>query len=153
VTPVLDLPELLRDPSKIEFGIDSGTDASQDAFKKPSVLVVDDSLSARRSISQFMQDSGYDIRTARDGVEAVEILKVFTPNILLVDMEMPRMNGIELTAYVRSQKSIAKLPIIMITSRSTSKHQQQAEQAGVNSYFTKPFTDEELFGEIEKLRA
>jgi chemotaxis protein histidine kinase CheA/CheY-like chemotaxis protein len=148
--PVLDLPELLRDPGKLAES--DYADNVQNGFQLPTAMVVDDSLSVRRSLTQFMEDSGYKVRAARDGIEAIEILKGFKPDILLVDMEMPRMNGIELSAYVRSQDSIAELPIIMITSRSSAKHREQAERAGINSHVTKPFSEEALLEEIERLR-
>ncbi|MBI4006226.1 MAG: response regulator, partial [Gammaproteobacteria bacterium] len=153
VTSVLDLPDLLRDPHRHIDNTGAGIEPEME-YSLPLALVVDDSLSARRSLGKFLQDSGYEVRMARDGIEAVEILNVLTPkpNILLVDLEMPRMNGIELTAHVRSHEGIADLPIIMVTSRSTSKHRLQAEQAGVNAYFTKPFTEEELLERIEHLK-
>ena len=79
--------------------------------------MVDDSLSARRSLAQFLQDAGYEVRTARDGLEAAEMLNALDPQVLLVDLEMPRMNGIELAGHVRSVPRLAAVPIIMITSR------------------------------------
>lgn len=150
VIPVLDLPELLVDPG--DLADTNYADANQSGYQKPTAIVVDDSLSARRSLTQFMEDSGYKVRAARDGIEAVEILKDFKPDILLVDMEMPRMNGIELSAYVRSQESIAELPIIMITSRSAAKHREEADRAGINSYLTKPFSEGVLLEEVERLK-
>ena len=152
VIPVLDLPELLRDPGDFS-GSDYADNVGQGGPQAPTAMIVDDSLSVRRSITQFMEDSGYKVRAARDGIEAIEILKDFKPAILLVDMEMPRMNGIEFSAYVRSQSSLADIPIIMITSRSTSKHREEAKRAGVNSHITKPFSEGDLLAEIERLRA
>jgi len=151
VIPVLDLPEFLRDPDNIAESLDAAHDG-QEGFQLPTAMVVDDSLSVRRSLTQFMEDSGYKVRAARDGIEAIEILEGFKPDILLVDMEMPRMNGIELSAYVRSHESIADIPIIMITSRSSTKHREQAERAGINSHVTKPFSEVALLEEIERLR-
>jgi DNA-binding response OmpR family regulator len=113
--------------------------------------VVDDSLSARRALAQVLSDAGYEVRTARDGLEAVEVIDVRTPDIVLVDMEMPRMNGIELTAHVRSRAATARLPVIMVTSRSTSKHRQQAEAAGVDVYLTKPFAEDQLLEHVQTL--
>ncbi len=152
VIPVLDLPELLRDPGDFS-GSDYADNVGQGGPQAPTAMIVDDSLSVRRSITQFMEDSGYKVRAARDGIEAIDILKGFKPAILLVDMEMPRMNGIEFSAYVRNQSSLADIPIIMITSRSTSKHREEAKRAGVNSHITKPFSEDDLLAEIERLRA
>ena len=154
VTPVLDLPELLRAPS----GAAERTSTAQFVMnttqsRLPLALVVDDSLSARRSLTQFLQDAGYEVRAARDGLEAVDILEGYKPEVLLVDLEMPRMNGIELTSYVRSTSKLADLPIVMITSRSAAKHRQQAEAAGVNLYLTKPFAEDELLEHLQAVRS
>lgn len=152
VTPVLDLPELLRTPASV--ATQTATNIERTAIlppKLPRALVVDDSLTARRALAQFMQDSGFDVRTARDGIEAMEIIQGSRPDILLVDLEMPRMNGIELTTYVRGVPEMSGVPIIMVTSRSTSRHREQATAAGVNVYLTKPFSDDELLDHIKEL--
>jgi chemosensory pili system protein ChpA (sensor histidine kinase/response regulator) len=100
-----------------------------------------------------MKDAGFDVRTAIDGLEAISILDKWKPNILLVDMEMPRMNGLELTAHIRARAGMERVPVVMITSRSTEKHRQQAETAGVNVYLTKPFSDDELLRHVMELTA
>jgi chemosensory pili system protein ChpA (sensor histidine kinase/response regulator) len=152
VTPVIDLPELLRAPQQAASPLaTAATSASQARPMLPTALVVDDSLSARRALAQVLSDAGYEVRTARDGLEAVEVIEVHAPDILLVDMEMPRMNGIELTAHVRSRAATARLPVIMVTSRSTSKHRQQAEAAGVDLYLTKPFAEDQLLEHVQTL--
>ena len=114
-------------------------------------LVVDDSLSQRRALEQLLTDAGFRVQTARDGIEAAEILKAFRPNVILTDLEMPRMNGIELASHIRTQERIKHLPVIMITSRTTQKHRQMAEEAGVDSYFTKPVRDEDLLMTMQNL--
>ena len=81
----------------------------------------------------------------------MEIIEKKTPDILLVDMEMPRMNGMELTTYVRANQETADIPVIMVTSRSTEKHREQASSAGVNVHLTKPFSDDDLLDHISKL--
>ena len=115
------------------------------------MLAVDDSLSARRSLAQFAQDAGFEVRTARDGLEAIEIITGKQPDIVLADLEMPRMNGLELTAHLRANPATRELPVIMITSRSTEKHRREAETMGVNVYLTKPFVEDELLEHIHKL--
>ena len=115
----------------------------------PKVLVVDDSLSARNSLAEFMQDSGYRVFTARDGIDAIDMLEQHSPDILLVDMEMPRMNGLELTSYVRANKATQNLPIIMITSRATDKHRREADKVGVNAYLIKPYSETEVLDQVE----
>jgi chemosensory pili system protein ChpA (sensor histidine kinase/response regulator) len=91
------------------------------------------------------------VNEARDGMEALERMTDRRPDIMLVDMEMPRMNGIELTAHVRSRVDTANIPIIMVTSRSTQKHREQAKAAGVNEYMTKPFSEDTLLEKVQSL--
>jgi chemosensory pili system protein ChpA (sensor histidine kinase/response regulator) len=95
-----------------------------------------------------MSDSGFQVRTARDGVEAVKIMQARQPDLLLVDLEMPRMNGLELTHHVRANDDTRDVPVIMITSRSTEKHRKQAEAAGVTQYLTKPYAEDELMEHV-----
>ncbi|MGI9335043.1 MAG: hybrid sensor histidine kinase/response regulator, partial [Gammaproteobacteria bacterium] len=157
VTPVLDLPDLLRAPARSRApatggsGRTPGPSAAAVATDVQSVLVVDDSLSARRSLAQVMKDYGYDVRTARDGLEAVTELEQARPDLLLTDLEMPRMNGMELARHARARSATVDLPIVMVTSRSTVKHREQAEAAGVNVYLTKPFSEEELIDHVARL--
>ncbi len=151
VTPVLDLPELLSAPMRTTRHIlqqdDAGTSVQRHVRR---ALVVDDSLSARRALAEFVTDLGFEVHTASDGLEAVAILEHTLPDILLVDLEMPRMNGLELTSHVRSRTATQDLPVIMITSRSTEKHRQNADQAGVNMYLIKPFSEDDLATHIEQ---
>ncbi|MEN9472606.1 MAG: hypothetical protein RLZZ495_695 [Pseudomonadota bacterium] len=158
VVAVIDIPELIRKPTRQTVhshhvgGLhDARNDGGRAAALRRTALVVDDSLSARRATIQFMKDSGFDVRGAIDGIEAIEILTKWKPSILLVDMEMPRMNGLDLTAHVRAQADMAHIPIIMITSRSTEKHRSQAKAAGVNVYLTKPFSEEDLLEHLAQL--
>ena len=154
VTPVIDVVELLREHVNVEPARTmSGTTQTTEAAALPLALVVDDSLSARRALAQLLSDSGFEVLTARDGMEAVETLEKTYPDILFVDLEMPRMNGIELTMHVRSKPRTAKVPVIMITSRSTVKHRQQAESAGVNAYITKPFAEDMVLEHTRNLLA
>ncbi|OUS13718.1 hypothetical protein A9Q89_01730 [Gammaproteobacteria bacterium 53_120_T64] len=155
VSPVLDLVEMLRQPIAYEqVSSQAYSLASSDAGgSQPVAFVVDDSLSARRALAQLLGDAGYTVQTARDGLEAVDLLSAGRPDIIFVDMEMPRMNGIELTSHIRSRGGLEQLPVVMITSRSTEKHRRQAADAGVDLYLTKPFSDDQLIEQIETLTA
>ena len=83
-------------------------------------------------------------------MEAIEALRHFMPSLVLTDLEMPNMNGLELTMYIRHREDLRHLPVIMITSRSQDKHRHQAEKAGVDGYFTKPYTDTDLLKVIRQ---
>jgi CheY-like chemotaxis protein len=99
-------------------------------------------------VATLLEDHGYDVTLARDGLEAVKSMEVARPDVLLTDLEMPNMNGLELAAHVRSVPALALLPVIMITSRSMDKHRRQAIASGVNTYLTKPYTDQELLQHV-----
>lgn len=158
VAPVIDLVELLRTPAQHQlrrhFASVAGQAASgvgEEGTGALTALVVDDSLSARRAASAVMQDAGYQVRTAIDGLDAVGILQRFVPSVMLVDMEMPRMNGIELTSHVRDSARTKNVPVIMITSRSTEKHRRMCKDAGVDVYLTKPYSDDVLIDHVQRL--
>lgn len=121
------------------------------AQEAPGVLVVDDALTVRNALRQLVQDAGYRVEAARDGIEAIGALRDFKPSIVLTDLEMPNMNGVELASHLRSREDAMKrVPIIMITSRSQEKHRRMAEQAGVDTYITKPYNDGELLQAIRR---
>ncbi len=116
-----------------------------------NILVVDDSLSVRNTLQELVGDAGFNVKTARDGIEAVNLLDTFTPQVVLTDLEMPNMNGVELTSHIRNRSGMQSTPVIMITSRSQDKHRELAMQAGVNVYYTKPYNDGELLKTISEL--
>ena len=149
VAPLLDLAELLRLPTP--QSIWEQTVISSGIHKpatRQDILVVDDSLSVRKSLVQLISDAGYNVKAAKDGLEAIALLKDLMPGVVLTDLEMPNMNGLEFTSHLRTRADTRELPIIMITSRSMDKHRKQAELAGVNVYLTKPYTDSDLLGHI-----
>jgi CheY-like chemotaxis protein len=117
------------------------------------VLVVDDSPSVRRVVGNMLKASGWEVQSARDGIEALEIVGRQTPTAILLDIEMPRMDGYELMATLRSQPQYHHLPLIVLTSRAATKHQQRALQLGANAYVVKPYQDEELLNTLDSLVA
>jgi chemotaxis protein histidine kinase CheA/ActR/RegA family two-component response regulator len=149
IAPLLDVPEMLRSPADFERNAQSGELAA--VAEQTRILVVDDSLGVRRSLMQLIGDSGLDCQSANDGVEAVQAIEKFRPHLVITDLEMPNMNGLELTAHLRKQAETRNLPIIMITSRSQAKHRELAEKSGVTVYLTKPYSDVELMAHIGKI--
>ena len=115
------------------------------------VMVVDDSITVRKVTQRHLQKRGIDVLLAKDGVEALELLRDQVPDVMLVDIEMPRMDGYELTSRVRSEARLKEIPIIMITSRAGDKHRDKAFALGVNAYMTKPYQEDELFAKISSL--
>jgi chemosensory pili system protein ChpA (sensor histidine kinase/response regulator) len=108
------------------------------------VMVVDDSLTVRRVTQRFLVREGYQVVLAKDGVDALEQLQAITPDVMLVDIEMPRMDGFDLTRNVRSDERTKHIPIIMITSRTATKHRNYAMELGVNEYLGKPYQEADL---------
>ncbi|XID75665.1 Hpt domain-containing protein [Alkanindiges sp. WGS2144] len=119
--------------------------------RKQLVMVVDDSVTVRKVTTRLLERQGYEVVTAKDGVDAIEKLEEVTPDIMLLDIEMPRMDGFEVANLVRHNDRISELPIIMITSRTGEKHRERAFLTGVNCYMGKPFQELELLQNIEEL--
>jgi chemosensory pili system protein ChpA (sensor histidine kinase/response regulator) len=111
---------------------------------QPIVMVVDDSLTVRRVTQRFLTREGYQVMLAKDGVDALEQLQTVTPDLMLVDIEMPRMDGFDLTRNVRGDSRTRHIPIIMITSRTATKHRNYAMDLGVNEYLGKPYQEADL---------
>ena len=121
--------------------------------ERTRVLVVDDALSVRRSMQQLLGDAGYDVATAADGFEAIEQIRLKRPSLMLTDLEMPNLNGLELTRRLREVQQWMDLPIVMITSRAGDKHRAIAAEAGVDVYLTKPYLDADLLMHVRSLCA
>ena len=112
------------------------------------VMVVDDSLTVRRVTQRLLAREGYQVVLAKDGVDALEQLQSINPDVMLVDIEMPRMDGFDLTRNVRNDDRTKHIPIIMITSRTATKHRNYAMELGVNEYLGKPYQEEALLKSI-----
>ena len=121
------------------------------AAAAPIVMVVDDSLTVRKITGRLLSRESYRVVTAKDGVDALEQLQEILPEVMLVDIEMPRMDGFDLTRNVRADPRLKHIPIIMITSRTAEKHQNYAREIGVDVFLGKPFQENELLGHIAGL--
>ena len=122
--------------------------AIQPLATHPLIMVVDDSLTVRKITSRMLLRAGYQVVTATDGVDALEKLEEFTPRVMLLDIEMPRMDGFALAKQLRRDPRTRDLPIIMITSRTADKHREYAMQLGVNTYLGKPYQEDDLLQNI-----
>ncbi len=114
----------------------------------PLIMVVDDSLTVRKITSRILNRAGYQVMTATDGVDALEKMQESTPDVMILDIEMPRMDGFALVRELRRVPETENLPIIMITSRTANKHREYAMQLGVNTYLGKPYQEDELLQKI-----
>jgi CheY-like chemotaxis protein len=116
----------------------------------PVVLIVDDSLTVRKITTRLLEREGYKALTAKDGLDALQILSDVNPDVILLDIEMPRMDGFEFTRTIKADNRQSHIPIIMITSRTAEKHRNHAMELGVNEYVGKPYQDEHLMALIVK---
>ena len=114
-------------------------------------LVVDDSITVRRVTQRLLERNGMRVMTAKDGVDALALLQEYVPDVILLDIEMPRMDGYEVASHVRSDPRLADIPIIMITSRVGEKHRARAIELGVDDYLGKPYQESQLLDAIEPL--
>ena len=112
------------------------------------VLVVDDSVTVRKVTSRLLERHGMNVLTAKDGVDAMLLLEEHMPDLMLLDIEMPRMDGFEVATQVRNDERLQHLPIIMITSRTGQKHRDRAMAIGVNDYLGKPYQESVLLESI-----
>ena len=129
----------------------SATAAEIEADRPTLVMVVDDSVTVRKVTSRLLERNGMNVLTAKDGVDAISQLQERKPDIMLLDIEMPRMDGFEVATLVRHDEGLKDLPIIMITSRTGEKHRERAMSIGVNEYLGKPYQESLLLETILQL--
>ena len=120
---------------------------------KTLAMVVDDSITMRKVTTRVLENHNYEVVTAKDGVDATEQMQDRVPDMLILDVEMPRMDGYQVAEYVRADARLRHIPIIMITSRAGKKHRERGTKAGANAYLSKPYKESELIKEVEKLLA
>jgi chemosensory pili system protein ChpA (sensor histidine kinase/response regulator) len=116
---------------------------------RDTVMVVDDSITMRRVASKLLERHNYEVITAKDGVDALAQLQDVHPDVMLLDIEMPRMDGFELATHMQNESSFSAIPIIMITSRTGEKHRDRAFEIGVTNYMGKPYHEDELIQNIQ----
>ncbi|TCK17147.1 chemosensory pili system protein ChpA (sensor histidine kinase/response regulator) [Thiogranum longum] len=153
VVMILDVVAMLR-----SVGSGSGMmEQVEELMQRPAerqgvtVMVVDDSITVRKVTTRLLERNDMNVISAKDGVDAVSKLQENIPDIMLLDIEMPRMDGFELATHIRNEARLRDIPIIMITSRTGDKHRQRAMQIGVNRYLGKPFQESDLMENITEL--
>jgi chemosensory pili system protein ChpA (sensor histidine kinase/response regulator) len=163
VVMILDLAPLVRRLAALRARIDAGAMEELPAFMtpepehvvdvrtKPLVMVVDDSITMRKVTTRVLERADFEVLTAKDGLDALEKLQETVPDIMLLDIEMPRMDGYELATYMRNDSRLRKVPIIMITSRTGEKHRQRAFEIGVERYLGKPYQEEDLLRQVQEV--
>ena len=152
---ILDIPTLIETSRDIRLDSPDAApldvELNQAREKSATAMVVDDSITMRKASGNLLKRLGFEVMTARDGVDALSQLHEQKPDIILLDVEMPRMDGFEFASIVRNDDDFQHLPIIMITSRTGQKHRERALEIGVNAYLGKPYQEQELVSEMQKL--
>lgn len=155
VALILDLATLVRTSHALQKTDDVGkvreVAAKVEKQKPVTVLIVDDSITVRKVTQRLLNRHNYESLTAKDGMDALTVMLEHIPDIILLDVEMPRMDGYELATAVRSDPRLKHIPIIMITSRTGDKHRDRALSIGVNMYMGKPYQEHELLDNIQSL--
>ena len=146
---IIDAGTLIRRNVREDMPLPPPRAAGEDA--QTFVMVVDDSITVRRVTERLLARNGMRVVTAKDGVDAVTIFQEQTPDIVLLDIEMPRMDGYELLQHVRADARLRHVPIVMITSRAGQKHRKKARAAGANDYLTKPYQEPELVEKVSEM--
>ena len=116
-------------------------------------MIVDDSLTVRKITSRLLTREGFAVVTAKDGLDALQLLAERVPDAILLDIEMPRMDGFEFAKTIKADINLAQIPIIMITSRTAEKHRNRAKELGIDAYLGKPYQEEELMRNLRELVA
>ncbi len=151
LNPVLLTHRYLEAATQMQASAPAALEAAAQPERQRSILVVDDSLTVRKITGRLLTREGYQVVVAKDGIEALEKLRDALPDVMITDVEMPRMDGFDLTRNVRADNSLKHLPIIMITSRTAEKHRQHASELGVDVFLGKPYEESELLRQIAAL--
>ena len=156
VIVILDLAPLVRHGAALrqapelasELDLDVVVTAPVEVRRQKLVMVVDDSITMRKVTTRVLERNDMEVITAKDGLDAVEQLQDRVPDLMLLDIEMPRMDGYELATYVKNDSRLKHIPIIMITSRTGDKHRQRAMEIGVERYLGKPYQEVDLLKNV-----
>jgi chemosensory pili system protein ChpA (sensor histidine kinase/response regulator) len=162
IATIIDQELVSQTPGKIRSSITSATlelpekvqeSRPPEGKKRPELILIDDSISIRKVVGMFLSKAGYQVDVAVDGVEAIEKILEKPYDLIITDLEMPRMHGYELIAEVRGGSRTKSIPIIVLTSRAGDKHASKAHELGANDYIIKPVDEESLLQSVRTLLA
>jgi chemosensory pili system protein ChpA (sensor histidine kinase/response regulator) len=149
---ILDMGPLIR--RGLEIAAQPSAEVLEPAKKEsrqPLIMVVDDSITMRKVTRRVLENHSLEVALAQDGVDAVEQMRNVVPDLVLLDIEMPRMDGYELLTHIRADARLRHVPVVMITSRAGQKHRKKAREAGANDYLTKPYQEVDLVEKVSEL--
>ncbi len=148
---ILDMGPLIRRGLEMDIEPPEVIAAPRQESRQPVVMVVDDSITMRKVTSRVLESHSLEVITAQDGIDAIEQLHDRVPDLMLLDIEMPRMDGYQLLEHIRADARLRHVPIVMITSRAGQKHRKKARTAGANGYLTKPYQEAELVEQVSEM--
>jgi two-component system chemotaxis sensor kinase CheA len=142
LAPFLNVPDLMKSGIEVAATITKEEVSTVADTHRKSILVVEDSITARSLLKNILEASGYQVKTAVDGIDAMTALKTETFDLVVSDVEMPRMDGFDLTAKIRADKKLAELPVILVTALASREHRERGIDAGANAYIVKSDFDQ-----------
>jgi chemosensory pili system protein ChpA (sensor histidine kinase/response regulator) len=149
--PILNLRELTEIQAQVAKG--PAEPVLSFGLNEPlKVLIVDDSISVRHSVARLVESQAWKQQQAVDGLDALAKLETFLPDVIVLDIEMPRMNGYEFKSTINNNEAYRDIPVIMLTSRTSEKHQQKARELGIHHYMTKPYQEAAFVRLLENIR-
>ena len=151
VVVILDLAPLVRRQATLPREMRSVPAPVVESRQVPLVMVVDDSVTMRKVTGRVLERNNFEVATAKDGIDALERMVDVVPDLMLLDIEMPRMDGYELATQMKADPRLRDVPIVMITSRTGDKHRQRAMDIGVDRYLGKPYQEPELMRNVFEL--
>jgi chemosensory pili system protein ChpA (sensor histidine kinase/response regulator) len=149
IVPILNISELLGEGTMSQSSIETPVNTVEK--ESLEILIVDDSVSVRQVVARLMEDQGWKTTSARNGVEALEKLTDMTPDLIILDVEMPIMNGYEFLGARRSNTEYRDIPVVILTSRSTAKYREKAKKLGADGYIVKPFNGDTFIAMVQSL--
>lgn len=148
----IELADILT-PAELSSTAAGSTEAAAQHGDMPRILVVDDNSDLRAYISNVLQRQGYQVRTAHDGEAALTMLETFLPNLVLTDLMMPGMSGLELLQQIRQDNRFSSIPVVLLTAKVDDETRIEGVEQGADAYLGKPFNDRELLAEVRNLLA
>ena len=149
IAPVLNVSDLIKSAAKAAvYGPKPGRSEAKDEATRKSVLVVEDSITSRMLLKNILETSGYLVATAVDGIDAVTLLKTDTFDVVVSDVDMPRMNGFNLTEKIRGDKKLAELPVVLVTALESREDKERGIDVGANAYIVKSSFDQSNLLEV-----
>ncbi len=148
VAPILNVPDLMKSAVRASALPAAAVPAEQVEAERKSILVVEDSITARTLVKNILESAGYEVKTAIDGIDAFTILRTEKFDVVVSDVDMPRMNGLDLTAKIRADKNLSDMPVILVTALESRADRERGIEVGANAYIVKSSFDQSNLIEV-----